>query len=383
MGSTQPNPESSQLGARLLDDIYCAITRFVAFPQEASRIAVTLWAAHTYALDYASATPYLNVYSPAPRCGKSTLFEVLALLVRVPVGGSNMSPAVIYRVIDQEHPTLLLDEVDAQMRADRERASAIQSILNAGYRRGPTSMVWRSQGQSFTPAPFETFCPKAFAGVGANNLHATTLDRCIPVLLERKVAGDKVERFRAKRFEPEAEILKQRIIDWIAENDDLLAASEPDLPEELDDRTQEIWEPLLALADVAGGRWPSAARAAALELHTETDLEDLPLGIQLLSDIRKVFDGRETWTIGSEELAQALKDMSESPWSTWATHGVKTGLSPRALARMLRPFGIRPRTVRLGGEKDKPTRKGYRRDWFEEAWERYVPDADDDVPVDE
>ena len=383
MSNQQAGSESSRLGASLLDDIYASITRFVAFPQEASRIAVTLWTVHTHALEYASATPYLNVYSPAPRCGKSTLFEVLALLVRDPVGGSNMSPAVLYRVIDQEHPTLLIDEMDAQMRADRERASAIQSILNAGYRRGPTSMVWRSQGQSFTPVPFETFCPKAFAGIGGSNLHPTTLDRCIPILLERKVAEDQVERFRAARFEPEAEVLKQRAADWIAEKTEQLAASEPDLPEELDDRTQEIWEPLLVLADAAGGRWPTAARAAALELHTEADLGDLPLSILLLSDIRKRFDDphRETWTIGSDQLCEDLKNLSESPWGSWTTHGVKTGLTPRALARFLRPFGIRPRTVRLGGE-EKPTRKGYRRDWFEEAWARYVPETDDE-PVDE
>ena len=98
-----------------------------------------------------------------------------------------------------------------------------------------------------------------------------------------------------------------------------------------------------------------------------------------MSDIRTIFDNVETWTIGSDQLCVYLKGLSESPWGNWTTHGVRTGLSPRALARFLRPFGIRPRTVRLGGE-DKPTLKGYRRDMFEAAWSRYVPDlVDDDV----
>src|SRR5215207_8982246 len=107
-------PPGSLGGAALLDDVQRVLTRFVAFPQEASSAAVTLWIVHTHAFEYASATPYLNVYSPAPRCGKSTLFDVLSLLVRDAIGGSNMSPAVLYRLIDRQRPSLLLDEMDAQ-----------------------------------------------------------------------------------------------------------------------------------------------------------------------------------------------------------------------------------------------------------------------------
>jgi hypothetical protein len=139
-------------------------------------------------------------------------------------------------------------------------------------------------------------------------------------------------------------------------------------------RAREIWEPLLAIADAAGGSWPQTARAAAIELHSEPDLEDLPLSILLLNDIRTVFDQQETWTLSSELLVAYLGEIGESPWRSWTTHGVKTGLSPRALARMLRPFSIRPRTVRLGGEGKTVTRKGYQRDWFEGAWMRYLPD---------
>ena len=185
-----------------------------------------------------------------------------------------------------------------------------------------------------------------------------------------------MERYRAQQVEPEADRLRDRISDWVSTNAELLAAARPTLPAELDDRAGEIWEPLLAIADAAGGSWPQAARVAAIELHSEPDLEDLPLSILLLNDIRTIFDQRETWTLGSDELCVYLGNISESPWRSWTTHGVKTGLSPRALARMLRPFSIRPRTVRLGGEGKKPTRKGYERDWFQGAWDRYLPDHD-------
>jgi hypothetical protein len=375
------DPAPASVGAGVLDETYATLRRFVAFPQEASRVAVTLWVAHTHAFEHANATPYLNVHSPAPRCGKSTLFELLAMLVRDAVGGSNMSPAVLYRLIDRQRPTLLIDEMDAQMRADREKAAAVQSILNSGYKRGPTAVVWRCEAPTFKPVGFQVFCPKAFAGVGSANLHATTLDRSIPVLLERKLPDDPIQRFRPSRFEPEADALRDRLSTWTVEVGDILDAAEPELPDDLDDRTQEIWEPLLAIADAAGGRWPVDARQAALALHTETDLEDLPLSIQLLTDTRTVFDAAESWTLSSEELCAYLTAIPEAPWQNWTTHNVKTGITPRALARFLRPFGIRSRTVRLGGETDKPTRKGYQRDWFEKAWERYAPDpTDDDQP---
>lgn len=378
-----PAAEAVELaGHAVLDDVYELLNRFVAFPRESSRVAVALWIAHTHAFRHAAATPYLNVYSPAPRCGKSTLFEVLSLLVRDPIGGSNMSPAALYRIIDQQHPTLLLDEMDAQMRADRERASAIQSILNSGYKSGPTAVVWRCEAPSFKPVSFEVFCPKAFAGIGNANLHPTTLDRTVPILLERKRPDDAVARFRARQVQPEAEALRERVSEWLEAVSEELDAAEPALPEELDDRTQEIWEPLIAIADAAGGRWPLAARTAALDLHTEPDLEDLPLGILLLSDIQKVFDRLDVWTVGSDELSHYLNQITESPWGNWTTHGVKSGLGPRALARFLRPFGIRPKTIRLGGE-EKPTRKGYRRDWFDEAWTRYVPPVSSDAADDE
>ena len=130
-------------------------------------------------------------------------------------------------------------------------------------------------------------------------------------------------------------------------------------------------------------RWVSiqaapTSRQAALDLHTEPDLEDLPLGVLLLTDIRGIFDRHETWTLSSDELCNYLNLLHESPWGNFSSHGVKTGITVRSLARLLRPFGVRPKTVRLPGDEDKPTRKGYRRDWFETAWERYVPNPPDD-----
>ena len=62
----------------------------------------------------------------------------------------------------------------------------------------------------------------------------------------------------------------------------------PMLPEELDDRAWDGVEPLLAIADLAGGDWPLAARAACVELYGGRQLEDESTGIRLLADIHAI-----------------------------------------------------------------------------------------------
>ena len=205
--------QQAAIGGRTRVDL---LRRFVKFPADAQPEALALWVLHTHAISAATSTPYVYVYSPVPRCGKSTLFELLALLVRAAKATSNITPAAIFRLIEQEGPTLLIDEMDAVMKSDREKASAIQSILNGGYRRGPMSVVWRCAPTSHAPQPFNTFCGKAFAGIGLGNLHTTTQDRSISILLERRLPDDDLERLVLDRVEVEADALQTRITDWVS-----------------------------------------------------------------------------------------------------------------------------------------------------------------------
>jgi hypothetical protein len=98
--------------AALLDDVRAAVTRYVVVgPHEA--VAVSLWVAHCWVLDAFDATGYLEIRSPVRRCGKSTLMDVIELLVPRPWKTIEPSEAVFYRKIEKSAPTLLLDEVDA------------------------------------------------------------------------------------------------------------------------------------------------------------------------------------------------------------------------------------------------------------------------------
>ena len=48
-----------------------------------------------------------------------------------------------------------------------------------------------------------------------------------------------------------------------AEYSKTIAESNPTIPENLNDREQDNWESLLAIADAVGGHWPQTARRAA------------------------------------------------------------------------------------------------------------------------
>src|SRR5262249_34499840 len=138
----------------------------------------------------------------------------------------------------------------------------------------------------------------------------------------------------------------------------------PDLPSDLSDRAQDGWEPLLAVADQAGGDWPRRARLIALQLSAGVEVRDETIGVRLLADIRTIFDGRRIDRIASATLCEALCARDEAPWGDW--YGRR--FEPRNLAKQLKPYGIASKVIRINDR----TPSGYTRDMFEDAWSRYL-----------
>jgi hypothetical protein len=96
---------------------------------------------------------------------------------------------------------------------------------------------------------------------------------------------------------------------------DALFGAEPELPEELDDRAQDIVEPLLAIAEKVGEEWPQKARDAAVALLTGEHREDSEsLGVRLLRDIRSVFDEEGTDRLRTTGILTALNKRDDAPW---------------------------------------------------------------------
>jgi hypothetical protein len=137
----------------------------------------------------------------------------------------------------------------------------------------------------------------------------------------------------------------------------------------VEDRAADTWEPLVIVADLAGGPWPQRARAAcsrmvASEAQAE---EDHPGHARILADIRRAFAAAgDPESVSTDALLFALNGDPEAPWAESA----RGGLTPRALAGMLREYGIRSANVRM---PDQTQRKGYTRAKFTDAWRRYCP----------
>ncbi|MBA2637969.1 MAG: DUF3631 domain-containing protein, partial [Solirubrobacterales bacterium] len=113
-----------------------------------------------------------------------------------------------------------------------------------------------------------------------------------------------------------------------------------------------------------GGDWPERARRAARSLSAGGDaVDEVSEQVALLSDVREAMG--EARTISTETLLAKLNALDESPW------GAKRrgeGLDARGLAKMLRPFNIRPKAVRVGGA----TPKGYHASQFADAFARHL-----------
>ena len=355
----ESKPAEVDLGG-LLADVEKFICRYVS-TGEAESTAIMLWVAHTHAIEAAECTPYLYVTSAEKQSGKTRLLEVLQLLVARPWFTSRVSAAVLVRKVSRDVPTLLLDETDSAFKADKEYSEALRGILNAGYRRGGVASLCVKKGGEFDLVDFPVFCAKALAGIG--QLPDTIADRSIRINMKRRSPGDKVERFRLLAAQDQASPLRERLEQWANVAVTRLVDAHPVLPEELSDRAADVWEPLFAEADMAGGEWPRRARQAAGVLSDHAVDDGLSYGSQLLRDIALVMNGRKT--ISSGELATALVEMEESPWGDLRGRP----LDARKLAKMLKPYDIRPHTVRLG---DK-TPKGYQSDDFKDAFARYTP----------
>ncbi len=350
--------------AHTLDDLAAYLRRYVVVTN-AQTCACSLWVAHTHAMDAAEATPYLAINSPEPSSGKTRLLETLELVVAKPWLTSRVTAAVLPRRIAKEEPTLLLDESDAAFAGDREYAETLRGVLNSGYRRGGSVSVCVGQGTNIQYATLSTFSAKAIAGL--NKLPDTVASRSIPIRLKRRTSSEHVERFRRRDAEHVAEPIRQSIESLAAFHVERLKDARPVIPEGLSDRAADVWEPLLAFADLAAGGWPEQARHAALGLATGGEVEDQSHRIRVLADLRTVFENANVDRLASAALVERLNALEDSPWAEWS-HG--RGLTQAKLADLLRQFEVRPRSIRLAGGE---TPKGYLLEQFVEPWERYLP----------
>jgi hypothetical protein len=355
--------EHDEPGGRvMLQQVHQFLGRFIAFPGKNEHTAVSLWAVHCHMMDRWESTPRLAFLSAEPGSGKTRALEILELLVPRPVAAINVSPAYLFRRVADENgtPTILFDEIDTVFGPKAKENEELRAFLNAGHRRGAVAGRCVVRGKTIETEDLPAYCAIAVAGLGW--LPDTILSRSVIVRMRRRHAGETVEPFRHRQHGRPGEEIRRRIELWAATQPEVISTW-PELPSTIQDRDADVWEALVAVADLVGGDWPKLAREAAVALVAASKEADPSLGIRLLVDTQTIFAGEEM--LSSKAMLDRLLGMEESPWAD--IRGKP--LDQRGLAHRLRQYGIKSKTIRVGDA----TPKGYVRADFVDAWERYVP----------
>ena len=350
-------------GDWILKEVEHYLGRFVAYPSEHARVAHTLWIAHTHLMDCWESTPRIAFVSPERGSGKTRALEITEALTPNPVHAVNVSPAYLFRKVGDEEggrPTILYDEVDTLFGSKVQDTGEIRGLLNAGHRRGAVAGRCVMIGNKVHTEEIPAYCAVALAGIG--NLPDTIASRAVIIEMRRRAPDELVEPFRRRLHFPEGEGIGMMLARWCAEIADGIQAVEPEMPQGVNDRDADCWEPLLAIADAAGSGWPERSRAAAVNLVAAASERTTTTGVQLLSDLREVFG--EADRMGTDGILQRLQSLPKSPWAD--IYGKP--LNDRGLATRLRKYGVKPKVIRIAGG----TQRGYLAEDLREQWKRYL-----------
>lgn len=357
-------------GAAILDAVHAAITRYVILPSPEAVDAVTLWIAATHAQPAWAHAPRLVIRAPEKRCGKSRLLDIVEATCYHPLITVNASTPAVYRSIGTEDPpTLLLDEADTIFGGKQAEANEdLRGLLNAGHQRNRPTIRWNQQKQQVER--IATFAMAALAGIG--QMPDTIEDRAVVIKMRRRTTAEKVAPYRQRRDGPALRQIASDLTAWTRGNLAELEHAEPGMP--LEDRAADTWEPLIALADLAGGNWPDRARRAAQALTAahegDTDFSDR---LRLLLDCRTVFGSFDA--IPSTVLLDRLKALPESPW---AEYNGGAGLTAMKLGVLLKEYEITSENITFPPPTGRV--KGFHRATFTDAWQRYCPPDDNPAP---
>ena len=336
----------------LLNNVRAFVIRYVWFPTEHHAVVVALWIAHTWTVNAFYTTPRLILDSAEPGSGKTRVLELLALLSHSAKLTLSTTTAALYRRIaaaaddDRSPPTVLQDESDAIFgKTANPQTEDLRALYNSGYKRGASVDRCEGDAKNMRVREFPVFAPVALAGL-AGRMPDTITTRAVTLHMRRRRPGDQVAEYRERDAKLYATPLSDRLELWASESTEELAEARPEMPDGVRDRAAEVWEPLLAIADHAGGQWPEVARRACRYFVVDSAAEDerLSIGQRLLRDLKLLLDADGSTAMWSSEILAKLKADPESEWrDLWGKP-----LDERRLAKELSRYGIKSKTIRIG-----------------------------------
>ncbi len=374
---SHPKPPAKHPPSDVLDFLESTIAQYLVC-SPAQRSVLALWILHTYTFQAAHFTPYLNIYSPLEESGKSTCMAILRSFCASPWWASGVSPAIFKKRISVGHPTVLLDNWQTIFRgSDKNQFTGF--LLN-GCDQARDVASFDHLSETSTANLWQTFCPKAFAGL--ESLPPSLARHSIPIVLRRRKPLQTVKSSFNLLVPGSTSKLTSWMQRWATDHEERVATTfdgyeleGPMLPG-LSPHQQNCAKALISLAEAIGGHWPQKARDALMEIFDDYN-KSQSSPTQLLYDIRDAFARHgNPQRIFTAELLDDLHDLDDRTWHEYGKSGKP--LTPQALSRILGPcFNIYSRSQRRGKEK----LRGYQLSDFQEAWEQYLPPPGQDQPI--
>lgn len=350
-------------GAALLDEISGSYRRFIVLPPYAAD-AIAVYTLNTYvAAECFHYCAIVLVVAPEHECGKGRVLDVAQALCRNTFRTANTSAAVLYRLVGscEGHTTLLVDEIDSQAQEQREN---ISNVLKSGFEKAGKSHRLEKDGDKMKLVEFSTYCPKICAGISIESFDRATISRSITIRMKKKTRAEKVDKFR--RFDGTE--IRRKCLRWATDNVELLR-SMPQVqfpPELCSDRQEDIWEPLIWVAQACGKEWEDRAWKSCAGLTgnnapaTETTKHLL---FRLCCEY--VEKRRNCEHVPSQELVDYLNGLEDADFKDWRKG---KGISQSKLAAFLNDYEIHPGPFKCDGK----SLRGYNRASFQDASARYL-----------
>ena len=340
-----------------LEMIANVLKEHVKFQSESEANVLALWIAMTYVMDHLEIAPFIWITSPEPMCGKSTVMRLLSVFCKSSQMASRITPAAVYRLIERDQPTLLIDEADRFLKGNNN----LNGILNAGHARFEAKVIVNdplSNGKH-EPKEYPVWCAKAVAGIG--DVEDTLSNRSIRISLRRKLITESVKPVRFNLTQ-QHEQTRKALAEWAST---FGPVTEDEMQPVLfggSDRTIDNWLTISIIAERIQNGWPERAKAAfeAIEVNRRTETKSN--SIELLGDIAMVIecDRRTEWK--SSDLYDRVLQIEDSDW-----HCCNYGkpITRKKFTQILKSFDIQP-------VKRANANVFYVSD-LEEAFNRYLP----------
>jgi hypothetical protein len=288
----------------ILKEIQMFIHKYLDVSEVFEQIA-TYYVLFTWMFDRFNEVPYLRAIGDFGS-GKSRFIQSIGILCYKPVfTGGATTPSPIFRIINEVHGTLIIDEADFKF---SDMTSEIVKILNTGYQKGMP--VLRSEGKgTFEVKAYDVFCPKIVA------TRETFADKALESRFLVEEMG--ISRLRTdiprtldENFYQEALNIRNKLLMWRLKNYFEPIERREDLIEGIHPRLNQIVMPLLSIikdnsirehlksfivkynTDLVADRglsWESDIVFAVLKLEHETKANEITVK-QITDEVNREID---------------------------------------------------------------------------------------------